>query len=324
MDSVEPLRSFDQIKVLADPRRMGILRLLMAESATLTQLARTLKHSPAWIRHHIQTLESAGLVELAEVRATGRVTEKYYRAKVSAFLLQEWVLPKTRKPSVIFSGSHDLAMEEMAKHLAKHVLLLSFAVGSLDGLANLRQGLCQVSGAHLIDENGEYNKVYVQRFFPDREMELVTLAYRTQGLMLAAGNPKGIKRFANLARADVCFINRNSGSGTRLWFDSELKRTGISPAEIRGYDHVVKTHTEAAALIEEGRAEAALGLQAAARQHGLDFVPLFEERYDLVLPREQEKSLAPFLDYIQSADFRRSLDSLTGYSAAHSGEQIPV
>ena len=78
----------------------------------------------------------------------------------------------------------------MAKHLARHVLLLSFAVGSLDGLANLRQGLCQVSGVHLIDESGEYNKAYVQRFFPDREMELITLAYRTQGLMLAAGNPK--------------------------------------------------------------------------------------------------------------------------------------
>lgn len=324
MDNVESLRAFEQIKVLADPRRMGILRLLMAEPATLTHLARALKHSPAWIRHHIQALQLAGLVELIEVRTTGRVMEKYYRAKASAFLLQEWVLPKTRKPTVIFSGSHDLAIEKIAKHLARHILLLSFAVGSLDGLANLRQGMCQVSGAHLIDENGEYNKVYVQRLFPDREMELITMAYRTQGLMLAAGNSKRIKRIADLARADFRFINRNSGSGTRLWFDSALKRTGISPVEIHGYDIVVKTHTEAASLIEAGKAEAALGLQAAAYQHGLDFVPLFEERYDLVLPREQEKTLAPFLDYIQSADFRRSLDSLTGYSSVHSGEQIPV
>ncbi len=116
----------------------------------------------------------------------------------------------------------------------------------------------------------------------------------------------------------------SGGSGTRLWFDSELKRTGISPGEIRGYDHIVKTHTEAASLIETGRADAALGLQAAARQHRLDFVSLFEERYDLVLPREQEKTLAPFLDYIQSADFRRSLDSLTGYNTAHSGEHIQL
>ncbi len=215
-------------------------------------------------------------------------------------------------------------MEAMAKRLARHVLLLNLPVGSLDGLVNLRQGLCQVSGAHLLDESGEYNRAYVQHFFPDREMELVTLAHRTQGLMLAPGNPKGIRRLADLGRPGVRFINRNSGSGTRLWFDAELKRTGVSPTTIHGYDQSVKTHTEAASLIEAGKADAALGLQAAALQHWLDFIPLFEERYDLVLPREQESTLAPLLDCMQAGDFRRSLESLTGYNIAHSGERIPV
>jgi putative molybdopterin biosynthesis protein len=324
MEKFESLRSLDKIKLLSDPRRMEILRLLMASPSTLTQLARTLKRSPAWIRHHIKTLESAELVELAEVRTTGRVTEKYYRAKAGAFLVQQLILPKTKMPTVVFSGSHDLAVEEIARHLAKHVLVLGLPVGSLDGLVNLRQGLCQVSGAHLLDEEGEYNISYVHRFFPDRAMELVTLAQRTQGIMLAVGNPKRIKRFADLARADVRFVNRNSGSGTRLWFDTELKRSGRTPSDVRGYDHVVKTHTEAATLIGSGRADAALGLQAAAHLHGLDFIPLFEERYDLVLPREHEKSLSPILEYIQSFDFRRLLDPLTGYNTAHSGELIPI
>lgn len=303
---------------------MTILRLLMAEPATLTHLARTLRRSPAWVRHHILALQSANLIELAEVRTTGTVTEKYYRAKAGAFLLQELILPKGKKPAVIFSGSHDLAMESIAEHLAKNILLLSLPVGSLDGLMNLRQGLCQISGAHLLDETGEYNTPYIHRFFPDREIEMVTLANRTQGLMVASGNPKNIKRISDLARADVRFINRNPGSGTRLWFDSELKKSRLTPDSIRGYDRVVKTHSEAASLIESGKADAALGLQAAAHQHRLDFIPLFEERYDLVLPRENEKTLTPLLDYLQTAAFRNELNLLTGYNSTHSGEQIPI
>jgi len=324
MESIESLRALNKIKLLSDPRRMEILRRLMASPATLTQLAQVLKHSPAWIRHHIKTLKSAGLIELIEVRTTGRVTEKYYRAKASAFLLQQLILPKTKMPTLVFSGSHDLAIEEMARRLNKHILLLSLPVGSLDGLMNLRQGLCQVSGAHLLDESGEYNTAYVRRFFPDREMEMVTLAHRTQGLMLSPSNPKRIKRMADLTRTNVRFVNRNPGSGTRLWFDTELKKTGGVPAAIHGYDHIVATHTEAASLIESGRADAAIGLQAAAHQHGLDFIPLFEERYDLVLPHENEKVISPILDHIQAVDFRRSLDSLTGYNTAHSGEIIPI
>jgi putative molybdopterin biosynthesis protein len=321
---VESLVSFDKIKLLADPRRMEILRLLMASPATLTQLARTLKQSPAWIRHHILSLESASLVEVSEIRKTGKVTEKYYRARADALLLQEIILPKTKKPAVIFSGSHDLALEGIAGHLEKHVTFLSMPVGSLDGLVNLRQRLCQVSGSHLLDESGEYNTPFIRHLFPDRDVEIVTLAYRTQGWMLENGNPKGIRKISDVAKPDVRFVNRNAGSGTRLWFDSELRKLGIPTEEINGYDRVVRTHTEAAALIETGQADVALGLQAAALQHGLHFVPLFEERYDLVLPHENEKMLMPLLDYLQTAAFRTELNALAGYSTTHSGEKISL
>jgi len=322
MKQVEPIRTFDQIKLLADSRRMDILRLLMDAPATLTQLARTLKRSPAWIRHHILTLESASLIEVSEVCRTGKVTEKFYRAKSGALLLQEIVLPKSKKPAVIFSGSHDLALEEIAEHLNRHITLLSLPVGSLDGLVNLRQGLCQVSGAHILDETGEYNTPTVRHIFPDRDVEVITLAHRTQGLILAAGNPKGIKKVSDIARANVKFINRNAGSGTRLWFDAELKKQSIDSTYINGYGRTVKTHSEAAALILQGKADVSIGLQAAAHQHELDFIPLFEERYDLILPREQEKNLNPLLDYIQTTDFRSSLIPMSGYNTQHSGEQI--
>ena len=322
MKKVESIRSFGNIKLLADSRRMDILRLLMASPATLTQLARTMKQSPAWIRHHILTLAAADLVEVQEVRKTGRVTEKFYCAKAEALLLQEIILPKTKKPSVIFSGSHDLALEAVAEHLERHVTLLSMPVGSLDGLVNLRQGLCQISGSHLLDENGEYNTPFVRHLFPDREVEIVTLAYRTQGLIHSPDNPLEIKNITDVARTDVRFVNRNPGSGTRLWFDGELRRLKIPAERVSGYDRIVKTHTEAAALIASRKADAAVGLQAAAHQHGLGFIPLFEERYDLILPRKNETALLPLLEYIQTADFRESLNSLIGYNTAHTGEQI--
>ncbi|MBV6466986.1 MAG: hypothetical protein PGMFKBFP_02316 [Anaerolineales bacterium] len=322
MQTVEPLASFERIKLLADARRLEVLRLLMDSPATLTRLARTLQRSPAWIRHHLLALQSAGLVELDEVRVTGRVTEKFYRASSGALLVQELILPKGRKPAVVFSGSHDLALERVAGNLGRHIHLLSMPVGSLDGLIHLRQGLCQVSGAHILDASGEYNMPTVRHLFPDRDVEVVTLAHRTQGLLLRAGNPKGIKRVSDVARPNVRFVNRNAGSGTRLWLDAELRRLRIPTDEVDGYGTVVRTHTEAAARVASGRADVSLGLQAAARQHGLDFLPLFEERYDLVLPRENERMLTPILDYLNTAAFRNELNSLTGYNAAHSGEKI--
>jgi putative molybdopterin biosynthesis protein len=294
----------------------------MASPATLTHLAWTLKQSPAWVRHHILALQSAGLVEMVEIRKTGKVTEKYYQAKAGAFLLQQMVLPKTKKSALMISSSNDLALESIGHHLEKNFHLLNFPVGSLDGLVNLRQGLCQFSGSHILDEDGQYNASTVRHLFPDRAVELVTLAYRTQVLLVRLGNPKSIKRIQDMARKGVRFVNRNAGSGTRLWFDAELKRLKMDAKQIRGYDQISKTHSESASMIEAGQADVTLGIQAAAHQHHLDFIPLFEERYDLVLPRENEEFISPLLDYLQTAAFRNELNSLTGYNSAHSGEQI--
>ncbi|MFZ5911795.1 MAG: substrate-binding domain-containing protein [Chloroflexota bacterium] len=324
MQKVQSLRAFDQIKQLADPRRLQILRLLMAEPATLSHLARVLGQSPAWVRHHILALESADLIELSEIRRTGTIIEKFYRARAGALLLQELVLPKSEKPVVIFSGSHDLALEAAAAHLERHALLLTLPVGSLDGLVNLRQGLCQFSGAHLLDESGEYNTPYVRRIFPDRDMELVTLAHRTQGWIVAPGNPKGVRSASDLARAGLRFINRNPGSGTRLWLDAELKRLGVPVEQVDGYFQIAFTHNDTACAVAEGRADVALGLQAAAQKYNLDFIPLFNERYDLVFPRELSRQLSILLNYIQSAGFRRDMAGLNGYECAHTGEQIQL
>lgn len=324
MKTIAPLTSFDQIKLLADPRRMEILRLLMAQAATLSQLGRSLGRHPAWVQHHIKALEAGGLVEVSEVRVNAGVMEKFYRARAGGFLLQEMILPLGDKPVLVFSGSHDLAIERLAEQVAGHLELLVHPVGSLDGLVNLRMGLCSLSGAHLLDSSGEYNAPFISRLFPDRRVRLVTLAQRAQGWMTAPGNPRGIQGAGDLLQPGIRFVNRNPGSGTRLWLDGELQRQGIAPKAVSGYERVVNTHTEAASLIQRGEADVALGLEAAALQHGLGFVPLFSERYDLVLPDEQLPALAPLLDTLQTAHFRREVDVLPGYDTAQTGEEIPL
>jgi len=323
MNTASTIESPIQIRALSDGHRLMILQRLMSQPGTLSQLAEWLQHSPAWVRHHLLVLQEAGLVELVEIRKRERVTEKYYRAKAAAYLIQHWVLPKSDKPLLIFCGSHDLAVERLAELVSKHLQLVVLPVGSLNGLINLRQGVCQVAGAHIYDSHsGEYNIPTLRHLFPDWALNVVTLARRVQGLIVAAGNPKGVFGLEDIVRRDIRFVNRNEGSGTRLWFDAELRKLGIAPESINGYEQQLSTHTQTARYVLEGKADAALGLQAAAYQYGLGFIPLFEERYDLVFLDQYNEAMRPILDFISSSQYQRQTGALPGYNLAHSGEQI--
>ncbi len=226
MSSIEYIKSLEQIKLLSDPRRLAILRRLMARPATLSQLGAAMGEHPAWVRHHLKQLEGAGLVELVTAQASGGFVEKYYQAKARAFIYQETILPDLpRSQTVVLMGSHDLALNQLAQQIGERtgIAMLVLPVGSLDGLVALRQGITDLTACHLLDvESGEYNLPYVRHFFPDRPVTLVTLAQRAQGLMLAPGNPRQIEGLEDLARGDIIFINRNRGSGTRLWLDRML------------------------------------------------------------------------------------------------------
>jgi putative molybdopterin biosynthesis protein len=325
MGSIQKLQSFEQLKLLADPRRRAILQELMFGPASLTMLGRTIGEHPAWIRHHLKQLEAVGLVELVETRIQSGVVEKFYRARAGGYLIQELILPLGRgRPVVVFSGSHDLAFELLTKLISKNLDVLTLTIGSLDGLMALRQNLCCLSGAHLLDPDGEYNLPFIRHIFPDRAMQVMTLVHREQGLITAPGNPKAICSLADLLRKDVTFVNRNPGSGTRLWLDQQLKATGLLPSGIHGYDSAFSTHTACASLVQIGRADVALGLRAAAHQFGLDFIPLFHERYDLIFSQESCDDLLPLLETIQTHGFRRGVDGLTGYDTTHTGEQISI
>ena len=214
---------------------------------------------------------------------------------------------------------------EFLAFLAQQTSTFSSAVGSLGGLLALSRHEADAAGVHLLDiDTGEYNVPFVRHLFPDREVVVLTLVHREQGLVTAPGNPLGLRDVEDLLRPDVRLINRNPGSGTRLWLDREIQRLGLTPKSIRGYGNFVHTHSESAIAVQSGQVDVALGIQAAAHQYNLDFIPLFDERYDLVVPQEQVKLVHPVLDALQTASFRRKLSTLTGYNTAHSGEQIQI
>ncbi len=328
MADIEFISDLSQIKILTDPRRLAILRLLMAKPQTLSQLGQKLGEHPAWIRHHLKQLEQHGLVELTTAQVSGGFVEKYYQAKSKALLIQEVILPeKNELETLVIQGSHDLALSLLARrlHEVNKLNLLILPVGSLEGLVALRQGLTHLTSCHLLDiESGEYNLSYVRHIFPDRSVKLVTLAHRVQGLIVLPGNPKQIRGLEDLDREDLNFINRNRGSGTRLWLDKRLHTMGMPSRAVTGFANEVQTHTEVAHMIRENQADVGLGLEAAARQSGLDFIPLFSERYDFVLTEERykDRKLHDLFDYLSSGRFKQLVVSLGGYDTTHTGETI--
>ena len=330
MNKIERLDSFDQINTLSDPKRLAILRMLMEQPRTVSQIGRELGEYPAGIRYHIKKLEQVQMVELSEVKISAGYSEKYYSAKGRAFLLQRIILPLSDQKTIIFMGSHDLAFEKLTADFEKintDTKIMSMTVGSLDGLVALRQGIAHLSGCHLFDsETSLYNQPYIKHILPDRQIKMITLAHRTQGLILRRGNPKRVSGLHDVARQDIIFINRNRGSGTRIWFDKKLNEIGINPEMIIGYTKELNSHTGIAQAIKLGNADIGIGLIAAAVIEDLDFIPLFDEQYDLVIPGEQieDPAIQEMLDYISTARYRRSINSLEGYGSEKTGVLLDV
>jgi molybdate-binding protein/DNA-binding transcriptional regulator YhcF (GntR family) len=222
-------------------------------------------------------------------------------------------------------GSHDLTLDLLAAHLRRRRPPLALdirAVGSLPGLLALRQGAADVAGAHLLDPaTGEYNAPLVARLFPGQRMALLTVAHREQGLLVAPGNPRRLRRLADLARPKIRVIRRTAGSGTDLLLEWGLRREGIAMERLRLLPREAATHLEVAAAVARGEADAGLGLRAAAEAFGLGFVPHFRERYDLVLPMAhlRRPPVATLIAALRSRAFRQQVGHLGGYDTRETG-----
>ncbi|MFO7631402.1 MAG: molybdopterin biosynthesis protein, partial [Caldilinea sp.] len=280
-------------------------------------------------------LSSGAGVIMSLVKADGIVTiprfsEGHHAGEtVTVDLLRS---PRTIDNTIVAIGSHDMTLDVLADFLRRRhptLRLSSSHVGSVSGLLALQRNEAHLAGSHLLDEEtGAYNVGYIQRMLVAQGIHGVLLGFvnRTQGLIVPKGNPKRLEKLEDLLSDDVVFVNRQRGAGTRVLLDYELKKRAINPRRIQGYDRTEYTHLSVAAAVKSGAADAGLGILAAARALDLDFIPLFDERYDLVIPVEhyESKLLRPLLALIEerSSGFGAAVEALGGYGVAQMGKML--
>lgn len=234
--------------------------------------------------------------------------------------------PQSLEQTIFCIGSHDVILDVLAQFLAQRGRrLVSSNVGSQGGLIALKRGEAHLAGSHLLDpETGEYNLAALRQYLPGMPLRLVALVKREQGLMTLRGNPKAIASLRDLTRSDVTFINRQRGAGTRVLLDYALAREAISAEEVRGYADEEYTHLGVAAAVAGGRADCGMGIPAAAQALGLNFVPLYQERYDLAIPQTYAAStlLAPLFEVLHLQSFQNAVAALPGYDTSVMGNLI--
>lgn len=247
--------------------------------------------------------------------------------KVKVYLLKPI---STITKNILFIGSHDYSLDILVNELKCWKAGFDFniqSVGSMGGLISLKRGECHLAGAHLLDpESGTYNESYVEKILVGEKVAMVNLVWRQQGFIVQKGNPLGLKTIEDLSRSDINFINRQKGSGTRVLLDYWLNRKGISSESISGYDREEFTHTAVAAAVANKSADVGLGIKAAADAMDLDFVPLLDERYDLIIPYDslEDKRIKKILKIIKSEDFKNKVIALGGYKTDDTGSLIIV
>lgn len=229
--------------------------------------------------------------------------------------------------TLVFIGSHDNILDLLANQLHRerpYTRISSAHVGSMGGIMAIRRNEAHLAGCHLLDEaTGEYNIPFIKRLLPQIPLQLINLCYREQGLIVPKGNPNNIQSFQDMIAGGFTFINRQGGAGTRLLTDKLLKEAEIASNQLNGYDHEEYTHMSVAAAVASGSVDAGMGIRAAAVALGLDFVPMAEERYDLIVPRQflDDPKVEKVLELVRNGEeFHKKILALGGYNLRDTGK----
>ena len=241
---------------------------------------------------------------------------------------QLWRGQREIKDQIVIAGC-DPAMHLVEAHLHPRFgspTVVGRTMGSLSALKALKQEEAHIAGIHIVDPvSGEYNLPFLKTHLKGKAFTVVRFAGWEQGFMVKEGNPKGVRTISDLEKRGIKFVNRESGAGARILVDRMVKKSGMLPGRIKGYDHVVHSHLDVSRLIAEGSVDVGIGVQSAARLFGLDFIPLQEERYDFVIPNSfftAHSRISDFLDAIVSRPFRMEIEALGGYDTKETGKII--
>jgi len=251
----------------------------------------------------------------------------------------KWLFPRShimrwidenvaREKDLHIVGSDDVLLSSLLSLYSRENLPESFAyyasVGSVEGVQALSQGKCQACCTHILDmETGEYNLPYLSRVMRDRKYVIINLWNRKQGLIIKKGNPLGIKNVEDIAVKKARFVARNKGSGTRVLFEYLVGQKDLTE-EIFKPAHTVDTHLEVALKVYFDEADAGLGIEYVTHPLGLDFIPLKDERFDLVVPKELwgTSIMQRFKEYLDPDRIRKISKNLPGYDLKNSGKVI--
>ena len=316
-------QELEQEGILGASRRRGTIVLGESDSpqrlplrqARLSHIINTAILEALSLGYTPEELEAAFTLQLARWRVQREAIEQKQESAA-----------RTEAPKVInIVGSNDLALNLLVNRLKYNNPEITAKVtpaGSLGGLLALQEGKADMAGIHLLDEEtGEYNYPYVKHTLQNVEVAIVHLAYRIQGLIVAKGNPRHITGLPDLKRPDIAFVNRQKGSGTRVWLDYKLRELGIDPQGVKGYNRELDTHLAVAMAINQKEADVGLGIEAAAYSCDLDFIPLTKERFDLVIPMKNYRSplFAPLISIIESEEFKKIVTEMGGYDTSQTG-----
>ena len=227
------------------------------------------------------------------------------------------------KDTLVSIGSHDLIMDVISDMMP----LSSGHVGSMGGIMAMKRGECHIAPIHLLDMvTGDYNIAYIEKYFKGKKMALIKGVKRLQGLIVAKGNPAGIKGIEDIAKKEVVYVNRQRGAGTRLLLDYKLEELQIDPNSVKGYEREMTTHMAVAMAVKTGSATTGLGIASASKAMDLDFVEVGFEDYDFLVPYEylENERTQRFVSILKSKEFANRVYELGGYGLENIGQIITL